>query len=89
MMRFIVLVFSWILFSGKQDEWVELNPEYDKMEDSSVLNGTMAGQDNPFPKVRPTMDLGNLPEQILLAECHGLEDILQFGQVVEAWINNR
>lgn len=49
----------------------------------------MAGQDNCFPVIRPSMDVGNFPEQILSASFHGVDDILKIGQSVETWINHR
>ncbi|XP_043695577.1 uncharacterized protein LOC122646148 isoform X2 [Telopea speciosissima] len=84
-----LVYFPEVIPSGNQEEWVELNIDSDKMDDSSLLDGIVVGQINPLPKIRPFIDVGNLSEQILLAECHGLEDVLHVEQAVEAWINNR
>ncbi|XP_042484013.1 uncharacterized protein LOC122064363 isoform X2 [Macadamia integrifolia] len=84
-----LVYFPEVTVDGNQEEWVELNVDSDKMDDSSLLDDIMVGQVNPFPKIRPFIDVGNLPEQILLAECRGLEDVLHVEQSVEAWINNR
>ncbi|KAJ4952327.1 hypothetical protein NE237_029159 [Protea cynaroides] len=84
-----LVYFQEVTPNGNKEEWVELNFDSDKMEDSSLLDGIIVGQINLFPKIRPFIDVGNFPEQILLAECHGLEDILHVEQAVEAWINNR
>ncbi|KAK9293100.1 hypothetical protein L1049_021085 [Liquidambar formosana] len=68
--------------NGKQNEWVEINTEYDKINEST-------DRENHFPKVRPSMNVGNLPKEILLANCHGVGEILSSGQAVEAWTNDR
>ncbi|KAF8379920.1 hypothetical protein HHK36_027385 [Tetracentron sinense] len=75
--------------NGKQDEWIELKPNSNKIKESSVLYSTTADQDTHFPKVRPSMNVGKLPKQIILAECHGADEILRIGQAVEAWTNDR
>ncbi|KAM7463624.1 hypothetical protein LguiA_031745 [Lonicera macranthoides] len=75
--------------NGNQDKWVEINPFHSNGDGSNIHNEIMAGQDNCFPVIRPSMDVGNFPEQILSASFHGADDILKIGQTVETWINHR
>ncbi|XP_010253730.1 PREDICTED: uncharacterized protein LOC104594717 isoform X2 [Nelumbo nucifera] len=81
--------FSELMDNEKQEEWVDLNPVNDSTKNSSVISNTMADQDAPSPKIRPSMNVGNLPDQLFLDKCHGVEEILRIGQVVEAFMNNR
>ncbi|KAF5207902.1 Transducin/WD40 repeat-like superfamily protein [Thalictrum thalictroides] len=69
------------------DEWVELNIKKGKMISSHAQNSINPDRGAP-PKIRPYMDVGNLPEQIPLLEYPDLERILS-GQAVEAWLDDR
>ncbi|KAF9602272.1 hypothetical protein IFM89_026360 [Coptis chinensis] len=73
----------------KEKEWVELNTKSDQTIDLHVQSGIEPACAAPFPKVRPSMNMGNLPEQISLLEFHEMESILSQGQAVEAWLDNR
>ncbi|KAL7254393.1 hypothetical protein ACSBR1_008731 [Camellia fascicularis] len=75
--------------NGTRDEWVEMNPQYDDTSGPSLLNSSVCGQEKCIPKIRPSMIVGNLPQQILLCNCHGGEEILKIGDVVETWTNDR
>ncbi|GMP25008.1 hypothetical protein CsSME_00002071 [Camellia sinensis var. sinensis] len=75
--------------NGTRDEWVEMNPQYDDTSGPSLLNNSVGGQEKCIPKIRPSMIVGNLPQQILLCNCHGGEEILKIGDVVETWTNDR
>lgn len=66
--------------NGKTDKWVEINPQF----------GDHTVNDQNFgPKIRPSMNMSNFPEQLLLGNCNGVEEILKTGQAVEAWTNHR
>ncbi|KAI3907131.1 hypothetical protein MKW92_015252 [Papaver armeniacum] len=67
--------------NGKQEEWVELNY-------SAVISNT-PNKDTSLLRIRPSMDVGNLPEDIALVESNELEGILSIGKNVEAWTNER
>ncbi|XP_058086991.1 uncharacterized protein LOC131234044 isoform X2 [Magnolia sinica] len=73
---------------GERDAWIELNIASDRIEDSSSLNG-LTNHGPHLSTIRPSMDLGNFPRQILLADLIGRKEILSTGQAVEAWLNNR
>ncbi|XP_077248426.1 transducin/WD40 repeat-like superfamily protein isoform X2 [Tasmannia lanceolata] len=80
-----------VLFTvdGEQDEWVKLNPESDEIKSSNFLDGIMTNQAPLLPNIRPSMNLGYLPKEIVLAVHHGVEEILRIQQAVEAWLGNR
>ncbi|XP_057951304.1 uncharacterized protein LOC131146048 isoform X2 [Malania oleifera] len=75
--------------NGKQDGQVEINLEFDEICESNILKDSMANLENHSPEVRPSMHVGNLPEEVKLANCDGVGNILQNGQAVEAWTNDR
>lgn len=69
--------------------WVELYKAADKIKDTLVHNNNTDNSDPLFPNLRPSVNLGNFPRQILQAEHHALEEVLRKGQSIEAWLNNR
>ncbi|XP_026402000.1 uncharacterized protein LOC113297660 [Papaver somniferum] len=69
---------------GKQDEWVELIGEHD-----SVLIGNTPNKNTSSLGIRPSMDVGNLPEEIASVQSNDVEGILSIGKNVEAWTNER
>lgn len=71
-----------LIFPGKQDEWIEINPEYEKVHENTDC-------DTSFPKVRPSINVGCFPNQLLSPNCSGVMEILKVGQAVEAWKNDR
>ncbi|XP_059628944.1 uncharacterized protein LOC132271549 isoform X2 [Cornus florida] len=75
--------------SGKQDEWIEMDSKYDYICAPCFPDDTVAGQEIHFPRIRPCMNVGNLPEQILFHNCQGVEDVLRAGQALEACTNDR
>lgn len=81
-------MFSSFHFPGKQDKWVEIDPQ-NNSSGLNLLTNTYISQENHFPKIRPSIYVGKFPEQILLGNCHGKEDILKVGQAVEAQTNDR
>ncbi|RZC73863.1 hypothetical protein C5167_049344 [Papaver somniferum] len=68
----------------KQDEWVELIGGHD-----SVLIGNTPNKNTSSLRIRPSMDVGNLPEEIALVQSNDVEGILSIGKNVEAWTNER
>ncbi|KAI3918424.1 hypothetical protein MKX01_041744 [Papaver californicum] len=79
------IVRSYLLHAQrKQDEWVELIGEHD-----SALIGNTPNKNTSSLRIRPSMDLGNLPDEIALVESNDVEGILSVGKNVEAWINER
>ncbi|GAB4826114.1 hypothetical protein Ancab_008984 [Ancistrocladus abbreviatus] len=71
---------------GKQ-EWFEMEPG---LENSHVSHSSdMANEDNSFPRIRPSMNVGNLPKEIFSTDCQGVDEILKVGQMVEALTNDR
>ncbi|KAI3974981.1 hypothetical protein MKX01_005092, partial [Papaver californicum] len=69
---------------GKQDEWVELSGEHDR-----ALIGNTPNKNTSTLRIRPSMDVGNLPEEIALVESNDVGEILSIGKNVEAWTNGR
>ncbi|KAL5697494.1 hypothetical protein ACHQM5_028627 [Ranunculus cassubicifolius] len=70
-----------VQYQGKEDEWVSLYTKRDNARLPLVQNGIEPGNYAPSPKIRPFMDVGNLPEQISQLELHDMEGI-----PVEAWL---
>ncbi|XXG76205.1 hypothetical protein AAC387_Pa08g0609 [Persea americana] len=84
-----LVLFPEPIADGQQDDWVELYEATNKIEDTLVHNNITDNNDPLFPNLRPSMNLGNFPRQILQTECRALEEVLGKGQSVEAWLNNR
>lgn len=70
---------------GKQGEPIEIDIDYDELSGSNLHKRSVVRKH--FPKVRPFMNGGNLPEE--LVNFQGVEEILNSGQGLEAWINER
>ncbi|KAI3980122.1 hypothetical protein MKX01_034728 [Papaver californicum] len=79
------LVLFWEKMNGKQDEWVDLNGEHD----DSALIGNTPNKNTSSLRIRPSMDVGNLPEGITLVESNEVEGILSIEKNVEVWTNER
>lgn len=77
-----------LCFAAQHDEWVEMN-ECNEISGTVLPSDTVDEQANRFPKIRPSMNVGNLPDQKLWANCNGVGEILKIGQAVEAWTNDR
>ncbi|GMH29659.1 hypothetical protein Nepgr_031502 [Nepenthes gracilis] len=71
--------------NGKQ-EWFEMDPGLENFYQSHGLD---IDNGNNFPKIRPSMNAGNLPRELFLSDCHIVSEILKVGQAVEAWTNDR
>ncbi|KAK9093786.1 hypothetical protein Scep_025255 [Stephania cephalantha] len=78
-----------VLFPGKQAQWVEYKSDPNNVNGSSGINGETLLQDCLVPEIRLSMDVGHFPEQLFLAECSDLKEILSIGQAVEAWTHDR
>ncbi|PSS32958.1 Cytosolic iron-sulfur protein assembly protein [Actinidia chinensis var. chinensis] len=71
------------------DEWVVMDPRYDNTNDPKLLGSNVVHQEYCIPSIRPSMDAGNLPQEISLCYSRKVEEILKTGDVVEAWTNDR
>ncbi|XP_068634873.1 uncharacterized protein [Aristolochia californica] len=74
---------------GVHVEWLDLNTDSAEMKDSTVFNGITVHCDPVLPSIRPAMDFGNLPDQVVQTDCFGVQEVLKIGVAVEAWLNNR
>ena len=66
-----------------------MDPQYDNTNDLKLLGDSVFHQENCIPSIRPSMDTGNLPQEISLCNSRKVEEILKTGDVVEAWTNDR
>ncbi|KAG9451951.1 hypothetical protein H6P81_004855 [Aristolochia fimbriata] len=74
---------------GVHVEWLDLNLGLAESKDSSVFNGVAVQCDPVLPTIRPAMDIGNLPHEIMRPDCHGVQEVLKIGVAVEARQKNR
>ncbi|XAR52153.1 hypothetical protein NMG60_11020076 [Bertholletia excelsa] len=66
-----------------------MQPHHYNSDGRNLLTDTVANQENGIPSIRPSINVGRLPKQIPLRDCHGVEEILKIGDMVETWTNDR
>ncbi|XP_052207488.1 uncharacterized protein LOC127811554 isoform X2 [Diospyros lotus] len=76
--------------NGKQNEWIEMDPQCSGTNSPDRCKGDgSSDQEACTPKIRPCMNVGNLPQQMAFCNCHRVGEILKIGDMVEAWTNDR
>ncbi|XP_057536577.1 uncharacterized protein LOC130814504 isoform X2 [Amaranthus tricolor] len=66
-------------------------PLWIRIDSSSDMHNQLntADKDYSFPKIRPSMGIGHLPEQLFSTVCSDVDEILKVGQPLEAWSRDR
>lgn len=66
--------------------WIKIDSSSDT---HNQLNMHTADKEYSFPKIRPSMGIGHLPEQLFSTVCSDVDEILKVGQPLEAWSRDR
>ncbi|XP_021858184.1 uncharacterized protein [Spinacia oleracea] len=72
-----------------EPQWLRMDSVRDLPNQPNNPGVPAADSNYSVPEIRPFMDVGRLPQNILLAEHSEVGEILKSGQLVEAWSRDR